>query len=107
LWGAGFCPELCDRVLRSLPAKPVRRHRTGGLQAWRDYVFIFDNPKGPHQEFWQHVFGCRQWLVLERDTAVNRVGSSVLARTAADAGQSETRTYLKTSEMPHENPDDR
>jgi methylglutamate dehydrogenase subunit B len=82
-------------------------HGTGDLQAWHDYVFIFDNPKGPHREFWQHVFGCRQWLVLERDTAINRAGSCVLARTAADAGQSETRTYLKTSEMPHENPDGR
>ena len=24
-------------------------------KAWHDYVFLFDNPKGPHREFWQHV----------------------------------------------------
>ena len=66
-------------------------HGTGDLQAWHDYVFIFDNPKGPHREFWQHVFGCRQWLVLERDTAANRVGRCVLARTAADSGWDEKR----------------
>jgi sarcosine oxidase subunit delta len=43
-------------------------------------VFLYDNPKGPHLEYWQHVEGCRQWLVLERDTATNTVGRSWLAR---------------------------
>ncbi len=39
-------------------------------------------PKVAHLEYWQHVLGCRQWLVLERDTATNAVGRSVLAREA-------------------------
>jgi sarcosine oxidase subunit delta len=52
----------------------------GDLRAWHDYVFLFDNPKGAHLEYWQHVEGCRQWLVLERDTATNTVGRSWLAR---------------------------
>jgi methylglutamate dehydrogenase subunit B len=43
------------------------------MKAWHDYVFLFDNPKGAHKEYWQHVLGCRQWLVLERDTATNQV----------------------------------
>ncbi len=47
---------------------------------WHDFVFLFDNPKGAHREYWQHVQGCRQWIVLERDTATNRVGSAALAR---------------------------
>jgi len=55
-------------------------HGTGDLHAWHDYVFLFDNPKGTHLEYWQHVEGCRQWLVLERDTATNTVGRSWLAR---------------------------
>ena len=29
-----------------------------------------------HREYWQHVHGCRQWLVLERNTATNDVGRS-------------------------------
>ena len=49
-------------------------------QAWHDHVFLFDNPKGPHREYWQHVLGCRQWLVLERDTARNIVGAARPAR---------------------------
>jgi sarcosine oxidase subunit delta len=52
------------------------RHGTPDLKSWHDYVFLFDNPKGPHREFWQHVQGCRQWLVLERNTASNAVGDA-------------------------------
>ena len=58
-----------------------RRPPHGGtIAAWHDYVFLFDNPKGAHHEYWQHVLGCRQWLVLERDTATNAVGRALLAR---------------------------
>ena len=62
--------------------RPV--HGMADLKVWHDYVFLFDNPKGAHREFWQHVVGCRQWLVLERDTATNVVGGAVLARTLVD-----------------------
>lgn len=63
-------------------------HGTGDLRAWHDYVFLFDNPKGTHLEYWQHVEGCRQWLVLERDTATNTVGRSWLARNRVTAQKS-------------------
>jgi heterotetrameric sarcosine oxidase delta subunit len=53
---------------------------TADLRTWYEYVFLFDNPKGAHLEYWQHLEGCRQWLVLERDTATNTVGRSWLAR---------------------------
>jgi len=58
-----------------------RRPAHGGadMKTWHDYVFLFDNPKGAHREYWQHVLGCRQWLILERDTATNRVGKARLA----------------------------
>ena len=62
---------------------PRPAHGTADRRAWLDYVFLFDNPKGAHREYWQHVFGCRQWLVLERDTATNIVGSVALARASA------------------------
>jgi methylglutamate dehydrogenase subunit B len=60
--------------------KPRPAHGTGDLHAWHDYVFLFDNPQGAHLEYWQHVEGCRHWLVLERNTATNIVGRSWLAR---------------------------
>ncbi len=57
-------------------------------EAWHDYLFLFDNPKGPHREFWQHDQGCRQWLLVVRDTATNAVGEVILARNAgAGAGE--------------------
>jgi heterotetrameric sarcosine oxidase delta subunit len=57
-------------------------HGTTDPSVWHDYVFLFDNPKGVHQEFWQHVFGCRHWLVLQRNTATNSAGGSHLPREA-------------------------
>lgn len=58
-------------------------HGTGDLQRWHDHVYVFDNPKGPHREYWQHVLGCRQWLILERNTATNVTGLVTLARDQA------------------------
>ena len=37
-------------------------------------IFLFDNPKGPHTEYWQHVLGCRRWFRLNRNTATNEIG---------------------------------
>ncbi len=63
-------------------ARPA--HGSGESKEWHDYVFLFDNPKGPHQEYWQHVHGCRQWLVVVRDTATNLVSAVRLAREARE-----------------------
>jgi sarcosine oxidase subunit delta len=38
-----------------------------GFDAWMDFVYLRDNPAGPHRELWQHVHGCRSWLVVTRD----------------------------------------
>jgi sarcosine oxidase subunit delta len=59
------------------------KHGAGDQKTWHDHVFLFDNPKGPHREYWQHVLGCRQWLVLERNTASNMVGQARPARDKA------------------------
>ena len=32
------------------------------------YVYLRDNPAGPHREHWYHANGCRLWLVVTRDT---------------------------------------
>ena len=44
-----------------------------GAKTWGDYVFVFENPKGPHVEYWQHTLGCRQWFKLKRDTSTNEI----------------------------------
>ena len=58
-------------------------HGSEDAKAWHDHVFLFDNPKGAHKEYWQHVLGCRQWILVERDTLTQHVSSS---RPARDAG---------------------
>lgn len=41
--------------------------------AWADYLFVRDNPKGPHAERWRHTFGCALWFNLLRDTVTHDV----------------------------------
>ena len=54
--------------MAAMPARRGPLWHAATCKAWHDHVFLFDNPKGPHREYWQHVLGCRQWLVLERNT---------------------------------------
>ena len=42
-------------------------------QRWHDYVYLRDNPAGAHRELWQHVSGCRAWLVVTRDTRTHEI----------------------------------
>ncbi|MER9678468.1 sarcosine oxidase subunit delta [Mesorhizobium sp. M0184] len=49
-------------------------------EAWYRYVYIRTNPAGQHREFWQHVTGCRQWMVVERDTRNHAIASVDFAR---------------------------
>lgn len=40
---------------------------------WTDFVYLRENPKGIHREYWQHSGGCRAWLVVTRNTATHEV----------------------------------
>ena len=40
---------------------------------WHDYVYLRDNPRGAHLEYWQHVQGCRAYVKVLRDTATHEV----------------------------------
>jgi sarcosine oxidase subunit delta len=52
-------------------------------EAWHDYIYLRDNPAGPSREFWQHVHGCRSWLVVTRDTRTHEVLTVAFAATEA------------------------
>jgi heterotetrameric sarcosine oxidase delta subunit len=56
----------------------VRRPAPDASQeAWAQYVYVRDNPCGPHEELWFHGASCRRWLVVRRDTRTHDVlGSS-------------------------------
>ena len=36
-------------------------------------VYLRDNPAGLHEELWYHVFGCRSWLQVTRDTRTHEI----------------------------------
>lgn len=58
-------------------------HADDDVERWHRYVFLRDNPRGPSREFWHHVGGCRQWLVVERDTLTHEIGAVRPARDRA------------------------
>ena len=43
------------------------------MEQWHDYVHNRDNVRGRTAEHWHHTGGCRQWLVVERDTVSHDV----------------------------------
>ncbi len=56
-------------------AKMVRPPEPGALSDidWHAYVYSRANPRGPHEELWQHLAGCRAWLKVRRDTVTHQV----------------------------------
>lgn len=65
-------------------AAPVR---PDGMEAdpvaMHDYVYLRDNPAGPHRELWYHGAGCRSWLVVDRDTRTHVITGVSSARDVA------------------------
>lgn len=45
------------------------------VEDWHDAVFLRENVCGVQTETWQHVNGCRMWLVVERDTTTHEIHS--------------------------------
>lgn len=41
--------------------------------AWADYLFSHDNPKGWTHERWAHVRGCGQWFNALRHTVTHEI----------------------------------
>ena len=47
--------------------------------AWFEAVFLRDNPRGWHREYWRHAFGCGAFLEVERHTVTHQIRSVKLA----------------------------
>lgn len=43
---------------------------------WASYFYSRRNLAGEQTEWWYHKFGCRRWLIAERDTVSNSVSAS-------------------------------
>lgn len=61
-----------DATLRR-PADPAK----ASDEAWLDYLYIRDNPSGPHREHWHHTLGCERWIEVRRDTLSHRIDGAV------------------------------
>lgn len=46
---------------------------------FHDYVHIRKNTAGITKELWQHVHGCRSWIVVERNTLTHEIFTSEYA----------------------------
>ena len=77
---------LGDATVQRPPADPGRALDDGARARWHDYVYLRDNPAGPHRELWQHVSGCRAWLVVTRDVRTHAILQVEPARDVALAG---------------------
>ena len=55
-------------------------------EVWYEYVFLRDNPRGPHREWWLHHGGCGRWIRVTRDTATHEVLGAEPAVSPSDAG---------------------
>lgn len=60
-------------------ATKIRPAHEAPLDEWIDFVYLRDNPKGPHSEYWQHTLGCRSWVHVKRDTVTHNIFMTELA----------------------------
>jgi sarcosine oxidase subunit delta len=44
--------------------------------AYFEFVYLRDNPRGPHAELWLHSAGCRRWFHVRRDTRTHDILAS-------------------------------
>lgn len=76
-----FCgPRAAQEFSVGGAAAPQRPAPDASMEAWHDYVHLRDNPAGTHEELWHHSHGCRQWLVVARDTRSHAVLSARACR---------------------------
>ena len=47
--------------------------------AWFDAVYLRNNPRGVHLEYWRHAFGCGAFLEVERNTVTHEISSVKIA----------------------------
>jgi heterotetrameric sarcosine oxidase delta subunit len=61
-------------------ATVARPPADGSTEAFLAYVYERENPDGWHVEWWQHVFGCRRILRVERHVTSHEIRAVAWAR---------------------------
>jgi sarcosine oxidase subunit delta len=63
-----------------------------GIDEWRAFLYMRDNPAGWTTETWYHRAGCRQHFTLERHAVTNEVHASRLPDAQLRGTQEERAT---------------
>ena len=78
------CPFCGDRDAAEFAyrgdAAPLRPEADADGIAFFDYVYLRDNPAGAIDEHWYHAQGCRNWIVVTRDTRTHAISAARLAK---------------------------
>jgi methylglutamate dehydrogenase subunit B len=82
------CPHCGERDVQEfsyLGDATVARPEGPGIspEGMHEYVYLRDNPAGPHRELWYHAAGCHGWLVVTRDTRTHAIAGVEPARDVA------------------------
>jgi sarcosine oxidase subunit delta len=83
-----FCGSRGNEEFAYLGDATVRRPDPAApeaMQAFHDYVYLRENPSGPHQELWFHGSGCRSWLIVTRNTRTHEISEVKLAGRGGEA----------------------
>ena len=71
------CPYcgLCDETEFSYHGEANLHRPAGeaGQEAFYEFVYLRKNPRGDHEELWQHTAGCRAFLKVRRNTQTHEV----------------------------------
>lgn len=75
------CPYCGDRDAQEFVYRgDAAPQRPQDEAAFFDYVYIRDNLAGPMREHWYHALGCRNWMVVMRDTRTHEIHGAELTR---------------------------
>jgi methylglutamate dehydrogenase subunit B len=83
-----YCGERGNEEFSYLgDATPVRPDpaKSDAEKIFADYVYLRDNPRGPHRELWYHGVGCHAWLVVTRNTLTHEITNVEFARDVTGA----------------------
>ena len=50
-----------------------------GIDAFYEFIYTRDNPRGWHVEWWHHVAGCRQLIKVVRHTMTHEIHATAKA----------------------------
>lgn len=66
-------PELEFRYGGQAHVVRVVHPKEASDEAWTDFLYMRDNPKGEHAERWRHVSGCGRFFNAIRHTVTDRI----------------------------------